>query len=143
MIFNGFDYSTYSSQTAGASGLIAQGSMDTSFTPIFGARVCIETLVRKLTSPPGSFDDLSWGMDLRQYLGASLLPQEIEAVQNSIREQCLAEEYVDDASAQVYVTAPGEMVVRVSVVLSDEKSYQFAFALGPAGIALIVSVGAA
>ena len=137
MILDGADFSTFSGPLRGAGQFAPFGSMDPSYRPIRGRQVVAEMVVRKLTSPPGSFDDEEWGFDLRDLIGANLTQGEIASLQARVRSELLAEEYIDDASVAITLSE-GALVVGVEVSPSDQPSFAFSFALSRDKIALLV-----
>lgn len=137
MAYPGQDFSTFSLEPV----VGAIGTMDVDYKPISGDRVCIEILVRKLTAPSGSYDDLTWGLDLRDYLGANVTPQDLSELQSRCRSEIMREEFVDDATVTLYLSDT-QLVCDISVSLSDAPTYDFAFALSEAGIKLLIDDGA-
>lgn len=137
-VYPGADFSTFLSD---ATGNITRASMDLSFATITGPRVCQETILRKLTCPPGSMDDPTWGIDLRTYLNASVRSDELAALQARVRTEILREEYVDEAEVTILLSADGSLIVDIALTLADEETYEFAFALSATGIQVILDVG--
>jgi len=135
--YDGQDFSTFAS----ISGVVSTPSMDLSFTPIGGVQAAKETILRKLRSPPGSFDDEAWGVDLRTYQNAALGANDLSAIQSLVASAVEAEEYVDSASVEVYLV-DGQLLVDCAVTLADDTSFTMAFALTTDGIEAIVDSGA-
>lgn len=137
MIYPGQDFSTFLTDK---NGTVQRSSLDLSFVPITGARVCQETILRKLQCPPGSMDDPEWGIDLRTYYNASMRSDDLGVLGAVIRTEILKEEYVDDADVIVLLSADGTLIVDISLTLADEKTYTFAFSLSERGFQAILDV---
>ena len=147
MRYPGLDFSTFREDPT--TGRVARGSMDLSFVPIGGdgasqeskARVCLETILRKLQCQPGSMDDEQWGVDLRGYLNASMTSHDLAQIGAVARLEILKEEYVAGCDVVCLLSTDGLLIVDVSVDLGDLGSYTMAFSLNATGIVRILGVG--
>lgn len=129
-LYIGQDFSTFFSGSIPA--------MDLSFTPIDGVRAAQETILRKLRSPPGSFDDRTWGLDILQYQNASLSSSDLAALQGQIAGTIEEEEYVSSSSVECVLVA-GTLVVDIVVELANKNSFTMALALTPDGLKQILT----
>jgi len=103
--------------------------MDTSFTTITGARAVLEHIARRLITPPGQYDDPSYGFDINTYLNANLLPQETSALQAAVANQAIEVEGVDDVVVSVTL-ADKRLVISIDVTLIDNvEGFNFIFVL--------------
>lgn len=104
--------------------------MDTSMTPITGARAVLEHIARRLITPPGQYDDPSYGFDLNTYLNANLLPQETSALEAAVANQAEQVEGVDTVSVSANLVAGVGLVVEINVVLIDQtENFNMIFVL--------------
>jgi hypothetical protein len=136
VVYDGQDFSTF---TIDADGNVI-GDMDLSWQPIVGTQVVAERVLRRLTCPPGSFDDQTYGIDLRGYLNASLTSADLSNLQAKIRAELLKEEALDDVGATCILTSDNQLYVELRLTLADEESYNFAFVLSSTGIEKIMGV---
>jgi hypothetical protein len=102
--------------------------------------VVAERVLRRLTCPPGSFDDQTYGIDLRGYLNASLTSADLSNLQAKIRAELLKEEALDDVIATCILSSDNQLYVELRLTLADEESYNFAFVLSSTGIEKIMGV---
>lgn len=135
MLYNGTDFSTFLTDSRG---VVSGGDMDTSFTPITGARACLETVARKLSCPPGSVDDPAWGIDLRGYIGASMTSRQLTALGQQVRSEILREEYVADADVVCLQDQAGALFLDVTLQLADLESYSLALRLTADSVSVVL-----
>jgi len=103
--------------------------MDSSFTTITGARAVLEHIARRLITPPGQYDDPSYGFDINTYLNANLLPQETSALQAAVANQAVEVEGVDDVAVSVTL-ADNRLLIEIDVILIDQtEGFNFIFVL--------------
>lgn len=104
--------------------------MDTSMTPITGARAVLEHIARRLITPPGMYDDPSYGFDLNTYLNANMLPQETSALTAAVANQAEQVEGVDTVVVTATLVRDVGLVVEINVILIDAvEGYQMVFVL--------------
>lgn len=139
------DYTTWPPQNS----LNYQGSvyvgggadLDASWTPISGPRAVLEHVARRLISPPGSYDDPTYGFDINTWLNASLLSQELSAFQAAVRYAIIGGnspvEGVENLTVQATLDAVEGLVVGVTVVLADQDNYTLVFVLSSGTIPLV------
>ena len=132
MLYNGQDFSTFPDLPP-EGGKVGQPAMDLSFVPISGVRAAQETILRKLRTPPGSYDDEAWGCDLRKYLNSALSPADLSAAESDVATAIEEEEYVEAAAVEVLLVG-GLLLFDCSITLLDATSFSLAFALGAEGI---------
>ncbi|MBV8929444.1 MAG: hypothetical protein JO152_10010 [Mycobacteriaceae bacterium] len=108
--------------------LSALPDLDPYFGLQHGRRVLVEAIARRLSTPAGGlFYDAGYGLDLRDYLNEALTPTELAVLRVAVRAQCLADERVDDADAQV-VYDPRARTLTVTIRLVAGQG-PFAFVL--------------
>ena len=104
--------------------------LDSSWTPISGPRAVLEHVARRIISPPGSYDDISYGFDISVYLNANLLPQELDALKAAVRNEALADEAVDDCNVEANLDPVQGLTVRVLITLLNQvEPFFFVFVL--------------
>lgn len=125
------DFSTYRGRDGAA-------DLDPNWTPIGGPRAVLEHVARRITTPPGSYDDDAWGFDLNSYFNASLLAGEFTALGAAIRNEAVQEEGVDDCDVETTLDAAGKLTVRVTLALTGEDAvYALVFVLSADTIPLV------
>jgi hypothetical protein len=130
---SGVDFSTFpNSESIVVNGRTYYGGpadMDSSFTTITGARAVLEHIARRLITPPGQYDDPSYGFDINTYLNANLLPQETSALQAAVANQAVEVEGVDDVAVSVTL-ADNRLLISIDVILIDSvEGFNFIFVL--------------
>lgn len=125
------DFSTYRSPD----GL---PDLDPNWTTIGGARAVLEHVARRITTPPGSYDDSAWGFDLNSYFNASLLDGEFDALAAAIRNEAVQEEGVEDCAVDTKLDSSGKLSVIVTLSLVDQdKLFDLVFVLSSETILLV------
>ena len=139
MINPGLDFSTY--PTVDSQGFPV-GDMDLSWQPISGTQVIAERVLRRLTCPPGSFDDTTWGIDLRTVLNASLTSSDLLSLQGAIETELGREESLsqDGNQAICLLSSDNKLIVSLQLTTANEESFAFSFQLSTAGVEKILSV---
>lgn len=137
MINPGLDFSTY--PTVDSQGFPV-GDMDLSWQPISGTQVIAERVLRRLTCPPGSFDDITWGIDLRTVLNASLTSSDLLSLQGAIESELRREESLSEVEAICLLSSDNKLIVSLQLTTADEESFAFSFQLSTAGVEKILSV---
>lgn len=137
MINPGLDFSTY--PTVDAQGFPV-GDMDLSWQPISGTQVIAERVLRRLTCPPGSFDDATWGIDLRTVLNGSLTSSDLLSLQGAIETEIGREESISAVQATCLLSSDNKLIVSLQLTVADEETFEFSFQLSSAGIEKILSV---
>lgn len=107
--------------------------LDPSWTPIRGIRTVLEHIARRLITPPGMYDDETYGFDLNSYMNANLLTQDLDALQAAIRDQAEAVEGVDQAAVVARIDPTSKsLLVKITVTLTDQvEDFNLVFVLGP------------
>ncbi len=87
-----------------------------SLSLVSGRKGLVESVSRRLITPRGSlFYDPTYGLDLTRYLNIS--NPSISLIQHSIEQQCMLDERIDDADAEV--TFDGA-TLRTEITLTDD-----------------------
>jgi hypothetical protein len=74
-------------------------------------------LIDRLTTEKGAlWYDEGYGTDIRRYVGAAI---NVRVVENGIEQECLADERVSDARAEVTLRDDGSFGVRLAVESTD------------------------
>jgi hypothetical protein len=124
------DFSTYRSRDGTA-------DMDPSWRPIGGPRAVLEHVARRITSPPGSYDDPDWGFDVTTFLNAALLTEQFNALQAAVRNEAVQVEGVDDCAVSTSLSGGGLQVALAVTLENRAGTFDLVFVLSAATIPLI------
>lgn len=89
--------------------------LDSNLSTVSGPMVVVQAIVRRLQTPRGKlFYDSSYGHDLRQYINGNTPKSQIR---QAVVRECLKDERVDRATAQVTLTGDTmSVVIRLTLV---------------------------
>lgn len=90
--------------------------------PEFAGRlILLESMYRRLTTPRGSvFYDLNYGYNIRELLGESFGPGDLELIQAEISRECLKDERIVSAQAKCkYKATTGQLLIALTLQDGD------------------------
>ena len=105
--------------------------LDPMFPEFTGRLIVLESIYRRLTTPRGSlFYDGNYGFNLRDLLGESFGPGDLELIQSEISRECLKDERIVAAQVKCKFNALTQALV-VAITMQDGE--------GPFALVLNVS----
>jgi hypothetical protein len=82
-----------------------------------------QRIARRLQVPRGALglisDDPTFGYDVRQLVNARLAPGDIANAQQTIKDECLKDQQVEDCSVKITANTAGAVTIAVNLVASS------------------------
>lgn len=93
---------------------------------ISGINNLVKKIVRRLKCPNGAlYWDTAYGLDLRQYLNASVTTQKIQEIRQAVKTQCELDERVQTASVTVSNTANNQLFITIEITTQSGPNFVF------------------
>lgn len=91
---------------------------------ISGINNLVKKIIRRLKCPNGAlYWDPAYGLDVRQYLNASVTPAKIQEIKQAVKTQCELDERVQSASVSVSNTANNQLFITVEITTQSGPDF--------------------
>lgn len=95
---------------------------------ISGIDNLIKKIIQRLQSPTGClYWDPSYGLDVKQYINASINDGKIQEIQSAVRRQCESDERV--LFAEVIVANPNATTLNITIKITTSPGPAFTFVI--------------